>query len=272
MLVERDPFSPITYTYGADLLTSVQSDFQLIEVYQSPDIGRMLIIDGVVQLTEWDEYIYHEMLAHVPLHIHPDPQRVLIIGGGDGGLLREVTRHPNVRSVTLVDIDPEVVRMSKDWLPTVSTAFDHPKANVIFGDGKDYLEAEAEQFDVILVDSTDPVGAAVKLFEPRFYQLAANRLNEPGVFACQSESIHFHLDTVREVQQGLRSAFNHVDLYTVCIPTYPGNLWTFSVASNELELRSDPSPAKISGKYYAEDVHREAFLPNSLAEKLDLLG
>ena len=270
MLVERDPFSPITYTYGAELLASVQSDYQLIEAYQSPDFGRILVIDGVVQLTERDEYIYHEMLAHVPLHIHPDPQSVLIIGGGDGGLLREVARHPKVRDVTLVEIDPEVVRMSKDWFPTVSTGFDHPKANVMFGDGRDYLEAEAKQYDVILVDSTDPVGAAVKLFEPRFYQLAASRLLEPGVFACQSESIYFHLDTVREVQKGLRNAFSRVDLYTACIPTYPGNLWTFSVASNELEIRSDPSPVAFSGRYYAEDVHRAAFLPNSLVEKLGL--
>jgi len=272
MLVEREPFSPITYTYDAELLASVQSDYQLIEAYQSPHFGRMLVIDGVVQLTERDEYIYHEMLSHVPLHIHPDPQRVLIIGGGDGGLLREVARHPRVRDVTLAEIDPEVVRMSKEWLPTVSTAFDHPKANVLFVDGKEYLEAEAKGYDVILVDSTDPVGAAVKLFEPSFYQLAASRLVKPGVFACQSESIHFHLDTVRQVQNGLRTAFSQVDLYTACIPTYPGNLWTFSVASNELEIRGDPSSAKISGRYYAEDVHRAAFLPHSLVEKLGLRG
>lgn len=270
MLVERDPFSPITYTYEAELLASVQSDYQLIEVYQSPHFGRILVIDGVTQLTEWDEYIYHEMLAHVPLHIHPDPQRVLIIGGGDGGLLREVSRHPNVQKVTMVEIDPEVARMAKDWLPTVATAFDHPKANVLFVDGKDFLESESNQYDVILVDSTDPVGPAVKLFEPGFYQLAASRLSQPGLFACQSESIHFHLDKVREVQKNLRKSFNRVDFFTACIPTYPGNLWTFSVASNELDIRSEPSRSKVSGKYYAEDVHRAAFLPYSLVEKLGL--
>ena len=130
MLVERDQFSPITYAYRAELLASVQSEYQLVEVYQSPDFGRILVIDGVVQLPERDEYIYHEMLAHVPLHIHPDPQRVLIIGGGDGGLLREVAKHPGVQAVTLVEIDPEVVRTSKDWFPIVSPGFDHPKANV----------------------------------------------------------------------------------------------------------------------------------------------
>ena len=270
MLVERDQFSPITYAYRAELLASVQSEYQLVEVYQSPDFGRILVIDGVVQLTERDEYIYHEMLAHVPLHIPPDPQRVLIIGGGDGGLLREVAKHPGVQAVTLVEIDPEVVRTSKDWFPIVSTGFDHPKANVLFRDGKEYLETASGQYDVILVDSTDPIGAAVKLFESGFYQLVASRLSYPGVFACQSESIHFHLDTVREVQKGLRTAFSHVDLITACIPTYPGNLWTFSIASNQLELRGDPISAKVSGRYYAEDVHRTAFLPLSLVEKLGL--
>lgn len=267
---EREPFSPITYTYKAKRLASVRSNLQLIEVYSSPDFGRILVIDGVVQLTERDEYIYHEMLAHVPLHIHARPERVLIIGGGDGGTLREVTRHQEVRDITLVEIDPEVVNVSKKWLPSLSVGFGDPRVKLIIEDGLQFLKRDDSKYDIILVDSTDPVGAAAKLFELPFYKDAAGHLYDHGIFTCQSESLHFHLETVKRVQKSLRSCFQSVDLYTVCIPTYPGNLWTFSIASRSLGSRSRLERAKVKGQYYDTDVHNAAFIPKSLLKKLDV--
>ena len=208
----------------------------------------MLVLDGVVQLTERDEFVYHEMLVHVPMHVHPGPERVLIVGGGDGGALREALRHPGV-TVTLAELDPEVVQVSRAYFPALAEAFDSPRATVAYGDAADYVADAGERFDVVLCDLTDPVGPARKLSERPFFEALKGILAPGGVVSMQTESLHFHAGHVKRVQEELRSVFPHTALYGAPIATYAGNWWTFSMASLaaiESQSRGGRSPASGS--------------------------
>jgi spermidine synthase len=262
---ESDPFSPIRYTYSLKrIVHEHRSPFGEVKVAEHDYFGRMLILNDVVQLTERDEYFYHEMLAHVPLHAHPSPSQVLIIGGGDGGTLREVLKHEQVGKAILVEIDQAVVETSKRFLPTLSTGFADPRAEGIFTEGSRFISQHKDSFDVVLVDCTDPVGPAESLFTDRFFSHASNALKDDGIVVLQTESLHFHLEFIRQVQDRLRGFFSRVDLYTVPVATYAGNWWTFSVASKVHDPRLPLRPCSVSTRYYAEDVHRNAFLAPSL--------
>jgi len=266
---ERDPFSPITYSYlMEEVLYQGRSQHQDILVFKSPFFGRVLVLDGVVQLTEWDEYYYHEMLAHVPLHAHPHPRRVLIIGGGDGGALREVLKHPGVEEVTLVEVDAQVVEVSRRFFPTLATGFADPRTRLIIAEGSAFLAGAPALFDVILVDSTDPVGLAANLFTQSFYQRAAQALTPEGMLTSQTESLHFHRDFVRQVQGRLAQVFPIVGLYAVPLATYAGNWWTFSIASRRHPVSQAIRAPQGVTRYYSAEVHRHAFLPPSLREEL----
>ncbi|MEW6034015.1 MAG: polyamine aminopropyltransferase [Chloroflexota bacterium] len=266
---EDDPFSPIRYSYSMqDMLYTHRSPFAEISVAEHSYFGRMLVLNGVVQLTERDEYLYHEMLAHVPLHAHPSPQDVLIIGGGDGGTLREVLKHGTVKKAVMAEIDEEVIETSKRFLPTLSTGFSDPRTHVVIADGAEFVARARNTYDIILVDCTDPVGPAVSLFSEHFFAEVHAALRENGIFAAQTESLHFHLDFVREVQHKLRHHFNFVDLYTVPLATYAGNWWTFSIACKAFSPRQPAMACQVSTRYYAEDVHHNAFLVPSLAKRL----
>jgi spermidine synthase len=262
-----------------DTLYDGQSDFQHIQVLDTIPFGRMLVLDDATQTSEVEEYIYHEMLAHVPMMAHPDPQRVLVIGGGDGGALRRVLEHP-VRKATMVEIDGEVVRVSRELLPAIAgEAFEDPRTELIIGDGVKYLRETEEHFDVILVDSTDPVGPAVDLFGESFYQDARRALGEDGIIVTQSGSPLVMLDELKDAVNLMRRVFPLVKTYVCSIPLYPGVLWSFTAAS----CGCDPSavePTVIAARlrenghptgWYTPAIHRAAFaLPNFLAAALEM--
>jgi len=253
------------------LLYTGKSPYQRIDVLDTYEFGRMLVLYGSIMVTEKDEFVYHEMLAHVPLFAHPKPRRVLIIGGGDGGTLREVMRHKQVRA-TMVEIDEAVVQTSQKYLPSIGTAFKNPRAQVLFEDGERWLARCQEKFDVILVDASDPVGPAEVLFQKPFHTQVARCLAPGGIFVTQSESPFFHQKTVSSIQRNLREIFKVVRPYTAAIPTYPSGFWSFTLCSD----RTDPvtsfreSRVKAAGlklKYYNAGIHRACFaLPSFMLE------
>ena len=266
---ERDPFSPIKYAYKAQqILHSEQSEFQEILVFECSHFGRILALDGVVQLTERDEFIYHEMLSHVVLHAHPRPANVLIIGGGDGGTLREVAKHKPVTRIDLVELDPRVIQVSRQFLPKLATSFDDPRLTIANMDGAMFLRQSTILFDVIIVDCTDPVGPAKGLFSDDFFADVIRRLAPDGIFVAQTESLHFHQPFVADVQHRLARMFDIADLYTASLATYAGNWWTFSVGSRRYNPRAQARSCEVATKYYFDDVHEHAFLPQSLYSRL----
>lgn len=266
---EHDPFAPLQYSYpDARELHREHSPYQRIEVLEHPFFGRMLALDGVVQLTERDEFFYHEMLVHVPMGVHPSPKRVLIVGGGDGGSLREALKHREVESATLVEIDPQVIEVAKRFFPTLARGYRDPRAEVVTMDGAALLRERRDAFDVIIVDAPDPVGHARTLFAPSTFESAFEALTSEGVLAAQTESLHFHRDFVRQTQLELAGVFPVVDLYTQALSTYAGNWWTFSIATKGLDPRRPRRKGRLRTRYYSPDVHRRAFLSRRLRDRL----
>lgn len=252
------------------MLHREESPFQEIAVYDTDQFGRLLALDDVIMTTTADEFIYHEMMAHVPLITHPDPKRVLIVGGGDGGVVREVIKHP-VAMVHLVEIDGRVIEVSKTFFPTISSGLRDPRVKVIIADGIEHVRKSAGLYDVIIVDSTDPVGPAVGLFEEGFYRSVHDALAGDGLFVAQTESPFFNGDLIGRLQGTLRKIFPSVFLYLASIPTYPGGLWTISMGSKKHHpdrFQADRA-AGLSTRYYSADVHRAAFaLPPFVRELL----
>jgi spermidine synthase len=247
-----------------ETLYQKQSRYQFIEVLETFSFGRLLVLDGAVMLTERDEFIYHEMLAHVPLCAHPDPRDVLIIGGGDGGTLREVLKHPSIRRVDLVEIDEEVVETARRFFPTLTTGLEDPRTRLLFQDGIEFAKHQQEEYDAVLVDSTDPVGPAVGLFEDPFYQALHQALRPDGVLSLQCGSPFFDGEFVGENQKRLSGRFPHVATYVAPVVTYPGGLWGFSFASKQ-HGHSDEGYADrydqraLKTRYITPEVHQAAF-------------
>ena len=266
---EEEPFSPVNYRYAIDrVLHRRLSPVQEIKVLEHSYFGRMLVLDNVVQLTERDEFFYHEMLAHVPLHSHRHPESVLIVGGGDGGALREVLKHPTVARVALAEIDPEVIEVSKRFFPGLGGSFASPIVSVHAADGAEYLRQTKESFDVILVDAPDPIGPAKSLSTGAFYKAAFNVLTDSGIFAMQTESLHFHIDFVNRVQRLLAQVFPWVGLYSVPLATYPGNWWSISMAAKVPLSEESVRPSVPDTRYYCEEVHQRSFVPAGVLERL----
>jgi spermidine synthase len=267
--IERDPYAPIRHCYPVSkILYEGKSEYQEIMVIESPHFGRVLVLDGVAQCDERFEFIYHEFISHVPLFAHPKPEDVLIIGGGDGGALREVLKHREVKRAVLVDIDRQVIEVSKKFFPTMAVAFEDPRVIVLNEDGYKYVQDYEQEFDVIIVDSTDPVGFAHVLTTEEFFKYVFRALKEDGIYVGQTESIHYHTDIVRRVQKSLRKVFPIVDLYTAVIPGYAGYWWTFSIASKKHPVREPSRDVNIQTKLYSADMHRHAFLPESFYQKI----
>lgn len=265
---ENAPSVAVQYSYEVDrILYRKKSKFQDIMVFENPYFGRMLILDGIVQITEKDEFFYHEMLAHVPMHSHPGPKKVVVVGGGDGGTVREVLKHPSVEKLYFVEIDEEVINVSREFLPSVSVSVDDPRVEIKVTDGVEFMK-KARGIDIVLVDSTDPVGFAKSLYSEEFFRSASDALTAEGMFAIQTESLLFNHETVGEVQQTLKKAFPVVDLYTAPIATYPGNWWAFSVGSKKLDPREMRQKYEADTRYYTDEIHRHAFLPRGLYGKL----
>lgn len=267
--VEHAPFCPVNYQYEVDqILYRGRSAYQDFAVITNPFFGRMLILDGVVQFTERDEFYYHEMMAHVPLHSIKAPKTVIVIGGGDGGVVREVLKHETIEKVYLVDIDEEVTHVAREYFPTVSCGLSDPRVVERPMDGAIFLREFDGKADAILVDSTDITGFAKSLFTPEFFADANRVLEDHGVFVTLSESLHFHLPLVREVQKMLKKAFPVVDLYTAPIATYPGNWWCFAVGTKGTDCRVPVREAVTPTRYYCTEVHKTCFIPRFLYERI----
>lgn len=266
---EKDPYAPIQYVYDVDkVLYKGKSDFQEIIVIENPYFGKMLILDEVVQITERDEFFYHEMLAHVLLHAHPNPRNVIVIGGGDGGAVREVLKHDTVKKVFFIEIDEEVINVSKKFFPIVASHVNDSRVDIKCMDGAEFVKGRNHDVDIIIVDSTDIIGFAKSLFTVEFFKSVKDSLTDEGMFVTLSESLHFHKDMVIAVQEEMKLIFPVVDLYTAPLITYPGNWWTFSAASKKHDLRKMRRDFKIDTKYYSDEIHQQAFLPQKMYEKL----
>jgi len=255
-----------------DILHQETTPFQKLEVVETVEFGRALILDGALQISEKDEFIYHEMIAHVPMLSHPHPIRVLIVGGGDGGTLREVARHPELQLVDMVEIDERVVEASKRFFPQVASALNDPRLNLYIADGIEFARGNHGPYDVIIVDSSDPVGPAEPLFTVDFYRNLYNLLDEDGMVVVQSESPLFFADSFKNVYSFLNQVFPLVQVYMAFIPTYVSGPWTFTVGSKKYradeiaENRSIPSPMK----YYNRSIHKAAFaLPEFILQMLE---
>ncbi|HKK45884.1 MAG TPA: polyamine aminopropyltransferase [Balneolaceae bacterium] len=255
------------------VLFSEETPYQKVEVYETDTWGNLMTIDGMVMLSEKDEFVYHEMLTHVGMFTHPNPERVLIIGGGDGGTAREVMRHPSVKKVDMVEIDEAVVRASKEFLPEVGD-WENPKLNVLFEDGIRFVKDIDNPYDVIIIDGSDPVGPAEGLFENDFMQACYDGLSEDGVLTAQTESpwVPEYHPSIKQVFTALDDIYEKSAMYLAYIPLYPAGMWSFSFASKGVDPQSDETFRRIENgvnsfdtgmKYYNAPIHLGCFaLPN----------
>ena len=254
-----------------ETLYSGQSDYQTISVVDTKPFGRMLVLDGVFQTSVADEFVYHEMIAHVPLCTHPNPKRVLVIGGGDGGTVREVVKHPSVEQVVMVEIDGMVVDVAKRYLPEIAEALiaNHPKLDLRIDDGIRHVREKEDYYDVIIVDCSDPIGPSTGLFNYAFYQSALEALKSDGIFVQQTESPFIHTDLIKRVWGELSSLFPITKLYLAAIPLYPGGTHCFTMASkryNPLEMDTGKM-VDLGTKYYNSEIQKSCFvLPNFIKE------
>lgn len=251
-------------------LHTEQTEFQKLDMVETEEFGNMLILDGMVMTTKKDEFVYHEMVAHVPLFTHPNPENVLVVGGGDGGVIREVLKHPSVKKATLVEIDGKVIQYSKKFLPEIAGELENSRVEVIVGDGFMHIAKAENEYDVIMVDSTEPVGPAVNLFTKGFYAGIAKALKEDGLFVAQTDNPWFKADLIREVQRDVKEIFPIVKLYTANVPTYPSGLWTFTIGSKKYDpLAVEESRFhEIETKYYTKELHKAAFVLPRFVEDL----
>lgn len=278
---ERSEYIALSLKHKGKKLFDVKSPYQKVEVFDTLAYGKMLTLDGMVMCTEEDEYVYHEMIAHVPMLTHPDPQKILVIGGGDGGTVRELVKYKDIDKITIVEIDEEVVKASKDYFPHLANSFAHEKVDLIIGDGIDYITNSPDGiYDLVIIDSNDPVGPAEGLFSEEFYKNVYRILKEDGIMITQSESPRFNQSVFREIFQCYNSIFGHenVHCYLAYIPTYPTGMWSFSYSfkgksgSSHLNInksRLGVLESNTSLKYYNERIHTAAFaLPNFVSELL----
>lgn len=251
-----------------EVLFEHQTDHQHLVIFKNQQWGTVMALDGVIQTTEKDEFIYHEMMTHVPMLAHGAAKNVLIIGGGDGGILREVLKHPSVERVVQVEIDQAVIDMCVQYLPGHSNgAFDDPRVEIIINDGVKYVAECDETFDVIISDSTDPIGPGEVLFTSPFYQGVKRCLNAGGVFVAQNGVAFMQLDEVTTTKERLGPEFNQVTFYAASVPTYVGGVMTFAWASDnktlktvdEATLQGRFEAANLSCRYYTPAIHRSAF-------------
>ncbi len=259
----------MTYKIKETLVTK-KTEYQDLAIVDTYALGRMLVLDGIVQTTIKDEYVYHEMISHIPLFTHPNPKKVLVVGGGDGGAIREVLKHPSVDKAVLCEIDKDVVDECKRFLPEISCALEDPRCEVFIGDGIKYVHEHKNEFDVVIVDSTDPFGAAEGLFGGSFYKEIFECLTEDGIFIAQTETPFYLPDVVKRVYEDAKAVFPITKLFMAGIPTYPSGFWSFTVGSKKY----DPETADLSNtidiktKYYTKKLHNACFVLPKFVEDL----
>jgi spermidine synthase len=269
---EEDNFSSRLGIRVTARLHQERSEYQHIAVYDTPFFGRVLTLDGLVMLTERDEFVYHEMLTHVPLLSIPEPRSMLVIGGGDCGIVREALRHPSIERVVQCEIDERVTRVAQEHFAWVDDVIRDPRTELRFEDGIPFMAANREAFDLVVVDSTDPVGAAKGLFHRDFYREVAAALRDGGVMAAQTESPHWSPELVGPIYAEIGDAFAHVHPYLGFIPTYPSGCWCWAYASNHRtpsgyfdEARAEEISRDT--RYYHPGIQRAAFVLPRFAEE-----
>ncbi len=279
---DKDDFQALSLRYTGEVLYQEQSDFQKVRILDTYKYGKMLTLDEMVMTTEKDEFHYHEMIAHPASFAHGNAKNILVIGGGDGGTVRELLRHETVEQITMVEIDGKVVEACKEYLPNIAAAFDHPKLNLIIDDGIAFVKnAPAETYDLILVDGSDPVGPAEGLFTVEFYENCHKALKSTGILVAQGESPKFNEKAFAELNQTIAQIFGReqtkVNLFFV--PTYPTGMWSFQWGIkgdiNAMDLPKINQRIADSGfsnvlRYYNEDIHASAFaIPNFVKSMIE---
>ena len=257
-------------------LYSAQSDYQRIDVFDSKEFGRFLTLDGYMMLTEKDEFIYHEMMVHVPMAVHTNAKNILVIGAGDGGVIRELTRYNTIENIDMIEIDEEVVKVCKEFLPKTSCKFDDERVHISYQDGLKYVRNCENMYDIIIVDSTDPFGPGEGLFTKEFYGNCYKALKEDGIVVNQHESPFYKEDALamQRAHKRIVSSFDISKVYQAHIPTYPSGHWLFGFSSKKYHPTNDFDGEKwdklgIKTKYYNTRLHKGAFaLPNYVEELL----
>ena len=261
-----------------DVIHRERSEYQEVMVVDTKSHGRTLILDGIIQCTEKDEFSYQEMIAFLPLCSHPNPKTVLIVGGGDGGVAREVAKHPLVERIVQVEIDSKVLEVSRKYLPTMGVGLDHPKVTLNVGDGFQFLQRHSGEFDVIITDSSDPIGPAECLFHESYFNLMKNALKPGGIVCSQAGTAWLNLSHVTQTLQHCKSLFPVATYGIVSVPTYPTGQIGFVLGGLNPETNfKEPKKVfshseldEMNMKYYDDDVHRAAFiLPRFIIKALN---
>ncbi len=254
------------------VLYSKKSNFQQIDMYQTKNHGRMLVLDGIIQLTQSDEFAYQEMLAHVPLFAHPNPENILVIGGGDGGILREAGRHDCIKNIDFCEVDEDVINVCKEFLPDLACGFDDSRVNVHIADGNVFVHERTNQYDVIIVDSSDPIGPGEALFELPFYKSLKNALKPDGIIATQGESFFLHKECVINLMKIAKSLFPVYAYSYFLVPTYPGGNIGICLGSLGPELkkpyRAMSEEFQSQLKYYTPQIHEASFVMPNFAKNM----
>ncbi len=263
--------SGTAFSLKGEKLHEEQTPYQKIEIWQTESFGKLMVIDGCTMVSTRDNFLYHEMMSHPALHSHPAPRNVVVVGGGDCGTLSEVLKHPQVESATQVEIDERVTRLSEQHFPELCTRNTDPRATLYFGDGIAWMkQAPAASLDLIIIDSTDPVGPAEGLFGKRFYVDCLRALKPDGLLVQQSESPLLHQSLIQEMHQAMRDVgFARTHLLHFPQPIYPSGWWSASIASKAdeplVQRLDEANIAALDCRYYNADIHRAAFaLPNFL--------
>jgi spermidine synthase len=249
-----------------------RSLFQDILVFESETYGRVLVLDGVIQLTERDEFSYQEMIAHIPLYAHPDPKKILVIGGGDGGVLREIARHPGIEEIVICEIDQGVIDVTKKYLPSLARGYKDPRVKVHIMDGAVFLEQHQGEFDVIITDSSDPVGPASVLFETPFYNAMYKSLRAGGIVCTQGECIWLHIDLIRPLIRSISDKFTNVGYAYTTLPTYPCGQIGFILATKDrgpcnVPVRKPSDEVQKELRYYTPEIHEASFILPAFAKR-----
>jgi spermidine synthase len=267
-----EEFEPGSATHASYDMTVVleqrRTEFQEIVLFESPRLGRVMALDGIIQMTDLDTYVYHEMLAHPALFSHPNPRAVAVVGGGDVHLVAEVLKHPGIERVYLLELDEEVVNVSRKHYDVARRALADPRVEVRPSDAFESIAELRGELDVIMVDLTDPIGPAARLYEDEFYALCEQSLRADGMLVAQTESIHFHPEIVRGCFTTLARRFAHAELLWGAIATYPGAFWTFSIASKEFDPRVVRRTPTVESRLYDVGAHEWFFIPEPVRRRL----
>ncbi|WP_035589181.1 polyamine aminopropyltransferase [Hippea jasoniae] len=258
-----------------EVLHTEYSKLQRLDILETYDFGRVMLLDGLIMFTERDEFVYHEMITHLPLFAHSSPKSVLIIGGGDGGSAREVLKHSYLEKIVQVEIDEVVVKNSKKYTPFVGSSFDDPRLNLIIGDGIEFVKNKENEFDVVIIDSTDPFGPAEGLFNKEFYANVYKILKDDGIVVAQAENAYYDPKWMMRSVNNMRKSFGkNVTIYQAAIPTYPSGMWAFSIGWKGKHPKESFDQKRfekmdLNLKYYNPEIHKAAFvLPNFVEEIL----